>query len=91
VALLGELVLEQFDGLPDGLIDEPAGAVLVQGDGPEAGAALGRLRPAVQLPWQRAMSWRASRLKLACSRLPLRSARVVRPMLGIRYRSMWSR
>lgn len=44
-------MLEQFDGLPDGLVDQPAGAVLVQGDGPETGAALGR--PAGQLPWQR--------------------------------------
>ena len=35
--------------------------------------------------------WRASRLKQACSRLPVRSARVIRPMLGMRYRSMWSR
>ena len=48
VALLGELVPEQFDRLPDGL---PAGAILVQGDGAAAGAALGR--SAVQLPGQR--------------------------------------
>jgi hypothetical protein len=48
--LLGELVPQQLDGLPDGLVDEPAGADLVQGDGPVAGAALGR--PAVQLPGQ---------------------------------------
>lgn len=28
--------------------------------------------------------WRARRLKQACSRLPVRSARVMRPMLGMR-------
>ena len=30
-ALVGELVPEQFDGLPEGLVDQPAGAGLVQG------------------------------------------------------------
>jgi hypothetical protein len=35
--------------------------------------------------------WRASRLKHACSRLPVRSARVILPRLGMRYRSTWSR
>jgi hypothetical protein len=43
----GELVPEQLDGLLDGLVDQPSGACLVRGDGPVAGAALGR--PAVQL------------------------------------------
>jgi hypothetical protein len=41
-ALLGELVPQQLDRLPDGLIDQPAGAGLVQGDRPAAGAALRR-------------------------------------------------
>jgi hypothetical protein len=49
--LLGELVPEQLDRLPHGLVDQPPGAGLVQGDGPDTGAAL--RRPAVQLPWQR--------------------------------------
>ncbi len=48
--LLGELVLEQFEGLLDGLAGQPSCACLVQGDGADAGAALGR--PAVQLARQ---------------------------------------
>jgi hypothetical protein len=31
-----------------------------------------------------------SRSKQACRRLPFSSARVMRPMLGMRYRSIWS-
>ncbi len=50
-ALVGELVPEQFDGLPERLVDQPAGSCLIQGDGPDTGAPL--RRPAVQLPWQR--------------------------------------
>src|SRR6202042_1099831 len=50
-ALVGELVPEQFDGLPERLVDQPPGACLVQGDGPDAGAAL--RCPAVKLPGQR--------------------------------------
>ena len=42
---------EQFDGLPERLVDQPPGACLIQGDGPDTGAAL--RRPAVQLPGQR--------------------------------------
>jgi hypothetical protein len=49
-ALLGEPVPEQLDGLLDSLVHRPASAGLVQGDGPNAGAALRRL--AVQLPRQ---------------------------------------
>ena len=46
--LVGELVPEQFDGLPDGAIGQPAGASLVQGDSPDTGAAF--RRATVQLP-----------------------------------------
>ena len=50
-ALVGELVPEQFDGLPERLVDQSPGSRLIQGDGPDTGAAL--RRPAVQLPGQR--------------------------------------
>src|SRR5580698_6923462 len=41
-ALVGELVPEQVDGLPERLVDQPPSAGLVQGDGPGTGAALRR-------------------------------------------------
>jgi hypothetical protein len=78
-ALLGELAPEQFDGLPDGLVDQPPGAGLVQRDGPDTGAALGR--PAVQLPRQRdelpgMVSSRASESRSSRSRWPRSSQQI---------------
>jgi hypothetical protein len=49
--LVGDPVPEQLDGLAGRLAGQPASAVLVQGDGPDAGAAF--RRSAVQLPGQR--------------------------------------
>jgi hypothetical protein len=44
-------VPEKFNGLLDGLVGQPASAVLIQGYGSDAGAAL--RRPAVKLSRQR--------------------------------------